>query len=39
LAVAHEEFNKLNIPGLVNKRSVIYDVKGVLNSDVIDARL
>jgi UDP-N-acetyl-D-glucosamine/UDP-N-acetyl-D-galactosamine dehydrogenase len=39
LAVAHEEFNKLNIPELVNKRSVIYDVKGVLNSDIIDARL
>jgi UDP-N-acetyl-D-galactosamine dehydrogenase len=39
LAVAHQEFNKLNIPSLVNKRSVIYDVKGVLNSDIIDARL
>jgi UDP-N-acetyl-D-galactosamine dehydrogenase len=39
LAVAHQEFNKLNIPALVNKRSVIYDVKGVLNSDIIDARL
>ncbi|HEV3224616.1 MAG TPA: nucleotide sugar dehydrogenase [Puia sp.] len=39
LAVAHQEFEKLNIPGLVNKRSVIYDVKGVLNSDIIDARL
>lgn len=39
LAVAHEEFNKLNIPSLVNKRSVIYDVKGVLNYDMIDARL
>ena len=30
LAVAHTEFNKLNIHELVNKRSVIYDVKGVL---------
>ncbi|HTB25251.1 MAG TPA: nucleotide sugar dehydrogenase [Puia sp.] len=39
LAVAHEEFNKLDIPSLVNKRSVVYDVKGVLNSDMIDARL
>jgi UDP-N-acetyl-D-glucosamine/UDP-N-acetyl-D-galactosamine dehydrogenase len=39
LAVAHEDFNKLHIPGLVNKRSVIYDVKGVLNAEIIDARL
>jgi UDP-N-acetyl-D-glucosamine/UDP-N-acetyl-D-galactosamine dehydrogenase len=39
LAVAHSEFNKLNIRDLVNKRSVIYDVKGVLSSDSRDARL
>lgn len=39
LAVAHTEFNKLNIRELVKKRSVIYDVKGVLNPDSIDARL
>lgn len=39
LAVAHDEFNKLNIQGLVKDRSVIYDVKGVLSSDIIDARL
>ncbi len=39
LAVAHKEFNKLKISDLLNKRSVVYDVKGVLNSDTIDARL
>jgi UDP-N-acetyl-D-glucosamine/UDP-N-acetyl-D-galactosamine dehydrogenase len=39
LAVAHTEFNKLNIRGLVNKKSVIYDVKGVLIKDNFDARL
>ncbi len=39
LAVAHQEFNNLNIPALVNKHSVIYDVKGVLNSEIIDGRL
>jgi UDP-N-acetyl-D-galactosamine dehydrogenase len=39
LAVAHNEFNKLNIHELVNKRSVIYDVKGVLKRESIDARL
>jgi UDP-N-acetyl-D-galactosamine dehydrogenase len=39
LAVAHQAFNKINIRSLVNKRSVIYDVKSVLNTDDIDARL
>ncbi len=39
LAVAHEVFEKLNILALVNKKSVIYDVKGVLSPDIIDARL
>jgi UDP-N-acetyl-D-galactosamine dehydrogenase len=39
LAVAHSEFDKINIRDLVNKRSVIYDVKGVLKQDSIDARL
>src|SRR5450432_4197524 len=39
LAVAHSEFNNINIRGLVNERSVIYDVKGVLKENHIDARL
>ena len=39
LAVAHDEFRDLNIPGLVNGKSVIYDVKGVLTNDICDARL
>jgi UDP-N-acetyl-D-galactosamine dehydrogenase len=39
LAVAHTAFNKLNIRDLVNQRSVIYDVKGVLAYDAIDGRL
>ena len=39
LAVAHEEFNQLKIRGLVHDRSVIYDVKGVLNEESRDARL
>jgi UDP-N-acetyl-D-galactosamine dehydrogenase len=39
LAVAHSEFDNINIRDLVNKRSVIYDVKGVLKQDSIDARL
>jgi len=39
LAVAHSEFNNINIRGLVNERSVIYYVKGVLKENHIDARL
>ena len=39
LAVAHREFNKLDIYGLTNENSVIYDVKSVLPFDTVDARL
>jgi UDP-N-acetyl-D-galactosamine dehydrogenase len=39
LAVAHDDFKKLDIGELVNQRSVIYDVKGVLHNNLIDARL
>jgi UDP-N-acetyl-D-galactosamine dehydrogenase len=39
LAVAHAAFSKINIRDLVNPRSVIYDVKGVLAFDSIDGRL
>jgi len=39
LAVAHEEFKKIRLRDLVNKKSVIYDVKGVLDKNEIDARL
>ena len=28
LAVAHSAFEKLNVRNLINKRSVVYDVKG-----------
>ncbi|HEY4967519.1 MAG TPA: nucleotide sugar dehydrogenase [Puia sp.] len=39
LAVAHSAFDKLNIKNLINTRSVVYDVKGVLAPDAIDGRL
>jgi UDP-N-acetyl-D-galactosamine dehydrogenase len=39
LAVAHDEFRGINIRDLVNSRSVVYDVKGILNTDICDARL
>ncbi len=39
LAVAHEKFLDINIKSLVKENSVIYDVKGVLDRDIIDGRL
>lgn len=39
LAVAHKEFEALNIQDYLNEKSVIYDVKGVLSADLVDARL
>ena len=39
LAVAHDQFKKLNIKNLLNKKSVVYDVKGIVEKDLIDARL
>jgi UDP-N-acetyl-D-galactosamine dehydrogenase len=38
LAVAHKEFVHLNIRGLVGE-GVVYDVKGVLSKEQVDARL
>ena len=39
LAVAHKEFAELDIKALLNEVAVVYDVKGVLDRGVIDARL
>lgn len=39
LAVAHKSFLELNIHSLLNENSVVYDVKGILPRDLIDARL
>lgn len=39
LGVAHNQFLNLDVRNLVNGRGVIYDVKGVLNRDIIDGRL
>jgi UDP-N-acetyl-D-galactosamine dehydrogenase len=38
LAVSHKEFANLDIRAIVNK-GVVYDVKGVLNKEMVDARL
>lgn len=39
LAVAHKEFENLDITKLCKKSKVIYDVKGVLPRELVDARL
>ena len=39
LAVAHNEFLNLDIRSLLNEKSVVYDVKGILPRDIIDGRL
>lgn len=39
LAVAHKEFEALNLTQLQKANSVVYDVKGVLPREVVDARL
>lgn len=39
LAVAHREFEDLDVSALVKPQHVIYDVKGFLNRDIVDGRL
>lgn len=39
LAVAHNEFQNLDVKTLLKPNGVVYDVKGVLSRDVIDGRL
>jgi len=39
LAVAHKEFLKLEYKKMILKEGVVYDVKSVLNTKVVDARL
>jgi UDP-glucose 4-epimerase len=39
LAVAHKEFMNLDVKGFLKDNGVVYDVKGVLDRDIVDARL
>mgnify|MGYP005750131051 FL=1 len=39
LAVSHEEFKSLDLSKLCKENAVIYDVKGVLPKELVDARL
>lgn len=39
LGVAHNQFLDINLKELINDNGVIYDVKGILPRDIVDARL
>ena len=39
LAVAHREFQDVDIHSLIREGGVVYDVKGVLDREIVDARL
>jgi UDP-N-acetyl-D-galactosamine dehydrogenase len=39
LAVGHKKFTAFNIPSFLNTNHVIYDVKGLLERNIVDARL
>lgn len=39
LTVAHDNFNTFDIGSLKNKNTIVYDVKGVLPSELVDERL
>ncbi len=39
LAVAHNEFLKIELKSLINDNSVVYDIKGFLQKDQVDERL
>lgn len=39
LAVAHKEFLNMDIRGFVKENGVVYDVKGVLDKNIVDGRL
>ena len=39
LAVAHREFQDVDVHSLIREGGVVYDVKGVLDREIVDARL
>lgn len=39
MGVAHNEFKELNVTNFVNEQHVIFDVKGTLPKEIVDARL
>lgn len=39
LAVAHQQFEEMDVLSLLKEKHVIFDVKGMLDRDIVDARL
>ncbi|MEA5461292.1 nucleotide sugar dehydrogenase [Arcicella sp. LKC2W] len=39
LAVSHDEYTLLNLENFKNKNAVVFDIKGVLDKSLVDARL
>jgi UDP-N-acetyl-D-glucosamine/UDP-N-acetyl-D-galactosamine dehydrogenase len=39
LGVSHNEFMELDLDAITNGESVVYDVKGVLKSELVDGKL
>ena len=39
LAVAHEDFSNLSLDGYLKEKGVVYDVKGILNKNIVDGTL
>jgi UDP-N-acetyl-D-galactosamine dehydrogenase len=39
ICVAHNEFIKIDFKSFLNKKSAIYDLKGIINNNIVDARL
>ena len=39
LAVAHQEFHKINVRAIVGEHGVVYDVKNILDKSLVDGRL
>ena len=39
LAVAHDQFRSLDLKAMLNENGVVYDVKGILDRDLVDGRL
>ncbi len=39
LAVAHDEFKTLDLSSITNGKKVVYDVKGILDRELIDSKL
>jgi UDP-N-acetyl-D-galactosamine dehydrogenase len=39
LGVSHNEFSSLDLDAITNGERVVYDVKGVLESELVDGKL